>query len=292
MQAALFVSKGRSRFMEYQETKDALGRRMLLLSDGKTEVGVALDFGIRVIHLSCVEQENLFYQQPLDCSDGFFKPTGWRLYGGHRMWLAPQNQQVYHGDNTPIHHTLLESGVVVTQDLDPLSGLEKELTILFADDGHIRLNHRVYNRTDHIITGASWSINTFDQGGKAIVHFKGTDRSDLTPRRIVSLWGNTNLGDPRLLFTEDSLTVTHTPLDAFFKLGLYSKTGTAIFENKNQRLTLSFGVPPLESLCDGGCNFELYMCSKFIELEPLGEIVSIAPGQYATHWEEWFLERL
>lgn len=278
--------------MEYQETKDALGRRMLLLSDGKTEVGVALDFGIRVIHLSCAEQENLFYQQPLDCSDGFFKPTGWRLYGGHRMWLAPQNQQVYHGDNTPIHYTLLESGVVVTQDLDPLSGLEKELTILFADDGHIRLNHRFYNRTDHVITGASWSINTFDQGGKAIVHFKGTDRSDLTPRRIVSLWGNTNLGDPRLLFTEDSLTVTHTPLDAFFKLGLYSKTGTAIFENKNQRLTLSFGVPPLESLCDGGCNFELYMCSKFIELEPLGEIVSIAPGQYATHWEEWFLERL
>lgn len=275
--------------MKYYEKKDTLGRRMLLLTNGSAEVGVALDFGIRIIHLSCVGMENLFYQQPLDCSDGFSKPTGWKLYGGHRMWLAPQNQQVYHGDNSPIHYTLLENGVVVTQDFDPLSGLEKELTILFTDDGHIRLNHRFYNRTDHVITGASWSINTFDRGGKATVHFEGSDRSDLTPRRIVSLWGNTNLGDPRLLFTEDSLTVTHTPLDAFFKLGLYSKTGTAIFENKSQRLTLSFGTPPIEALCDGGCNFELYMCSKFMELEPLGKITAIEPGQYASHWEDWYL---
>ena len=91
-------------------------------------------------------------------------------------------------------------------------------------------------------------------------------------------------------FHEDSLSVAHRPSDAFFKLGLYSKTGIAIFENKQQRLTLSFGTPPIEFLCDGGCNFEIYMCSKFMELEPLGKLTTIAPGEYASHWEDWFLE--
>ena len=276
--------------MQYFEKKDDLGRRMLLLTDGRTEIGIALDFGIRILHLSCAGQENLFYQQPPDCSDGFSKPTGWRLYGGHRMWLAPQNQLVYHGDNTPVHYTLSENGITVMQDPDPLSGLEKELTVHFTENGHVRLLHRFHNRTDRVITGASWSINTFDRGGKAIVSFVGSNRSDLNPRRILSLWGNTNLSDPRIHFTEDSLSVTHIPLDAFFKLGLYSKTGMAVFENKQQRLTLSFEAPPIESLCDHGCNFELYMCSRFLELEPLGARTDIAPGQCASHWEDWYLE--
>ena len=57
-------------------TDDQLGR-ILWLSDGKTEIGVALDFGIRVMHLSCVGLENLFYRQPADLSDGLITEEGW-----------------------------------------------------------------------------------------------------------------------------------------------------------------------------------------------------------------------
>ena len=44
--------------------------KMLFLTDGKTEIGCALEFGIRVSHLSAVGMENIYYEQPADCSDG------------------------------------------------------------------------------------------------------------------------------------------------------------------------------------------------------------------------------
>ena len=39
--------------------------RVLWLTDGNTRVGVALDFGLRVVHLSCEGMENLFYTQQM-----------------------------------------------------------------------------------------------------------------------------------------------------------------------------------------------------------------------------------
>ena len=34
--------------------------RIYWMTDGKTDVGVALDFGIRIVHLSCAGMENLY----------------------------------------------------------------------------------------------------------------------------------------------------------------------------------------------------------------------------------------
>jgi len=68
--------------------------------------------------------------------------------------------------------------------------------------------------------------------------------------------------------------------------------GKAVFENKGQRLTLSFGSQPLAEYPDNGCNFELYMCSRFMELESLGVMTHILPGECASHTETWHLTRV
>ncbi len=274
--------------MEFCIKNDPEWGRIYFMTDGKTEVGVALDFGIRITHLSCVGMENLYYRQPDDLSDGFTMGN-WRLYGGHRMWLAPEGDHSYHPDNEPVNYKTLPNGVIVEQPLDPRQNVVKSLKITFEEDGSLRLDHSFRNAGDETIVGASWGVNTLDGYGSATIGFSGVD--GLNPSRTVSLWGDTNLNDSRLKFTKTEIQVQHAPSPDYFKIGVYSREGKAVFRNKGQQLTLTFDAPEMEKLPDGGCNFELFMSNKFLELEALGIRTEILPGEAACHTERIKLEK-
>lgn len=266
--------------------------KTLWLSNEAVEVGVALEFGIRVVHLSCVGCENLFYVQPADLSDGFVNDNGWKLYGGHRIWMAPESDDSYYPDNAPVAWEQTDDGVLITQDVDPLLGIRKTLNIVFLADGGVRLVQSIQNVSQKPIDGAAWGVNTLDGGGSAFISFTNNDMRGYTPHRVVSLWSDTNLHDPRLSFDKQGLTAKHMPLSNYLKLGLYCMEGKAVFENKGQRFTLQFGAEPLRLYPDNGCNFELYMCSKFMELESLGTMAHILPGESTSHTETWYLTRV
>lgn len=263
--------------------------KVLWLWDTHVEVGVALEFGIRVVHLSCPGMENLYYVQPADLSDNFTTEKGWRLHGGHRMWLAPESDQSYCPDNDPVSYTLEGNSAVIVQNPEPWLQIRKHLRITFTGDA-VRLEHRIENLSDEIRTGASWGVNTLDGGGVAEICFGG--ERGYNPKRVVSLWGHTNLHDPRLHFTSDRLKATHLQVPEYLKIGLYANPGKAILRNKGQQLTITFDTQPLECYMDNGCNFELYMCTKFMELETLGVRTEMQPGETASHTEVWQLSKL
>lgn len=277
--------------MQYCEKQIEKWGKVLWITTDYAEVGVALEFGIRVVHLSCPGMENLFYEQDPDLSDGNATPQGWKLYGGHRIWLAPESDQSYYPDNDPVSYVVDGNSVLVEQKTDPWTGIKKLLKINFWDDS-ITLENIFINDTDAVVEGASWSINSLDGGGAAKIGFVGSDPGDCTPRRVISLWADTTVQDPRLCFTRDSLTATHMPIADYLKLGLYCDPGKAVFENKGQRFTLTFGAGGIENHTDNGCNFELFMAKEFMELEILGIKRTLQPGEAASHTETWQLEKL
>lgn len=266
--------------------------RVLWLQNDVLEMGIALEFGIRVVHISCIGCENLFYVQPTDLSDGFTTEEGWRLYGGHRIWMAPESDDTYYSDNAPVSYELTVNGAVITQQPDPVLGIRKRLEVFFQDDGGVRLTQSIENVTQRPFCGASWGVNTMDAGGVAEICFTNAGRKGYTPHRVVSLWADTNLHDPRLSFEKEKLTARYMPLQDYLKIGLYCIDGKVMFVNKGQRLTLKFGSEKLSQYPDNGCNFELYMCSKFVELETLGMKTELIPGQITGHTETWYLTKV
>ena len=265
---------------------------VLWLSHGDVEIGVALDFGIRIVHLACKGMENLYYVQPNDLSDNFVK-DGWRVYGGHRLWMAPESLDSYCPDNNPVKYQLEENGVLITQQPDPALKICKSIRITCLDDGGIALDHTIENLSSETIVGASWGVNTLDGGGVARINFSCGTKGGFNPKRTVSLWSDTNLHDKRVKFDREYLVATHmADVPEYFKIGLYVQPGEAILTNKGQKMTISFDVAPMDACIDGGCNFELYLCSKFMELETLGVRTEIAPGKTAQHREIWHLEKL
>lgn len=261
---------------------------VLWLEHDAVEIGVALEFGIRIVHLSCKGMENLYYVQPNDLSDNFVK-DGWRVYGGHRLWMAPECEESYcPSENAPISYTMLPDGVLLEQATEPLLQIGKRLRITCLEDGGVALDHEIINCSSETITGASWGVNTLDGGGVAEINFNGA--RGYNPKRVVSLWGLTDLHDPRIKFHKDHVTATHmAEVTDYFKIGLYVQPGEATLINKGQKMTISFDVAPMEDCIDGGCNFELYLCSRFMELETLGTKTEILPGKTAEHREIWHL---
>lgn len=276
--------------MQSEIKKTTQWGNVLWLRNAGVEIGVALDFGIRIVHLSWEGMENLYYEQPLDRSDSFTTDKGWILYGGHRMWLAPESDDSYYPDNDPVSYTMLEDGVLVEQAEDPWKKEKKSLRIRFLEDGGVELLHSFQNTSDETVTGASWGINTLAAGGTAKICFGGG--RGYNPTRVVSLWGQTDLHDPRLTFDKESLTATYIERPGYLKVGLYSNPGKAVFKNKGQKLTITYDTFPMEDYMDGGCNFELYMCRQFMELETLGVKTQMAPGECATHREVWHLKKI
>ena len=277
--------------MNYCEKQTEKWGKVLWITTDFAEVGIALDFGIRVVHISCPGMENLCYEQPKDLSDGCATPQGWKVYGGHRMWLAPECDQSYCPDNDPVSYEIQGASVLVTQDTEPWLGIQKQLRLTFRENA-VDVENIFINRTDKEMTGASWGVNTLAAGGTAKVDFAGTKPGDYTPRRIVSLWADTNVHDARVRFDQDSLTAIHKPLADYFKMGLYVPQGKAVYENKGQRLTLTFPAEGMGNYPDNGCNFELYLGRFFMELETMGVVRTMAPGDATSHVETWQLEKL
>ena len=230
---------------------------MLWLEEGDVQIGIALDYGIRVRHLSIKGMENLYYEQPADFSDGFGSADTWKLRGGHRLWLTPECDDSYYPDDTPVSYTLKQDGVRIVQDVEPPLGIQKTLEITFRPDGTVHLLHNFYNRNDHPIRGASWGVNSLDASGEITFSYAGGKKGDFYPGTTLALWGQTSLADPRLTFYPDRIHAAYLPISDYFKLGVYCPDGKAVLESKGQRLTIGFAAPDIRTLPDQGCNFEL-----------------------------------
>lgn len=266
--------------------------RVLFITDGTTLVGCALDFGIRVIHLSACGMENIFYEQPDDLSDGIATDTGWRVYGGHRIWNTPENDTNYYPDNDAVTYEKTDDGVIIYQNPDPLKQVKKSLTVSFLDDGRIKIINSVMNTSVHTVETAAWGVNTL-KPGKVDVDFIPADvASDGYPSRNVSLWGTTNIADERIVWSEKHLTATHKQIENYFKIGMYTKSGKAVYERDDQKFTMEFETEGYGMYPDGGCNFELWLHKLCLEMESLSIIMKISTGESVTHTEYWKVEKI
>ena len=266
--------------------------RVLWLTDGKTELGIALDLGLRILHLSCIGHENLLYEQPDDLSDDLTTADGWRIFGGHRYWTAPESEKNYYPDCAPISCELKKCGVRLTQPDDPWLHVRKHLEITFCEDGCIELLHRAENISANVITCASWGVTTFDKGEAQISFTRRGTPDSYNPSRNISLWGDSSPADPRIRFGTDDILVFHKPMDSAFKMGIFSPDGHAHLINKGQKFSFSFEADKNAVYPDGGCNFELYMDRHVLELEALGQLTALNPGEAAEHWERWYVETI
>ncbi len=274
--------------MNYIEKTHPVHGRCLFFDNGVIEVGVPLTFGLRICHLSFVGEGNVFYEHPAD-ADFFTTPEGWRLRGGHRLWLAPEGPEDYAPDNAPITLEKVENGVQITQNEDPLQQVIKQMRIELAED-HVRVTHRITNTASAVRECALWSISVMAPGGVETVQLHERE-GGYDPLHHFTIWDHSSLGDPRAAYFKDKIVLSWQDVDRRYKLGVGHPVWPVRYENGDTVFVKHYELQEGKPYPDGGMSFETFLSKYMVEVESLSPLHTLAPGACAEHVECWQLQR-
>lgn len=263
----------------------SIGNRFLRLD-------VLAEAGPRIVRLLLADSnENLLAELP-----DIHWPTPYGEYslrGGHRLTIAPEAAgRSYVPDDDGLIIEDVSGGVRVVRQPDNGLLIGKSITIeLHAERPAVTLQHCLQNAAAGPIEIAPWAVTQLPLGGIAVMPlrmFKETDRR--APDRHVVLWPYTTPQDQRLFVDDDFVWIDAQPMAAECKLGVlargwlgYLRSGVFFLKRFDPQL----GQPHP----DRNCNAEVYCNDRFVELETLGSLCRLEPGQSVMHVETWEIHR-
>lgn len=264
------------------------------LANERAELIVSADFGPRILRYALAGGENVLGEIPPN-EQATSTPFGddWHLYGGHRLWHAPEHPvRTYWPDNQPVQAALHGTTLTVTQPVEPHTQLEKQMEItLHPTSTRVTIVHRITNRGFFDVELAVWALTVMARGGRGIYpnapfapHPEG-----LLPARPLVLWPYTKLHDERWRFGDHLFQLRHDPsrTDAQ-KVGFFNAEGWIAYAYRGLVFMKAYDPMPGPH-ADLGCNTETFTNHLILELETLGPLVKIPPRGTAEHTERWSL---
>ena len=269
-------------------TVNFLGHECYTLENKMLKLLISSSVGPRILFLGFVDGENLLAELPdfvTDC-----RGTGiFRFYGGHRLWHAPEEpSRTYLPDDSPVEIAPLDNGVVVTQNTEIQTGLQKSLEIYLSDGtAQVVITHHLTNHGLWPVTCAPWAITQLKTGGMAILPQTREDTGVL-PNRSLVLWPYTNMTNPNVQWGSNYILV-NANMDAPFKVGFPNPRGWLAYWLNGTLFVKYAEYKAQADYFDFGSSSECYCNNRFLELETLAPIGTIAPGATVSHIELWNL---
>ena len=238
--------------------------------------------GPRILGLSYHGMPNLLADVHDMSSD---TPLGkYNFLGGHRLWISPELiEKTYIPDGSGLQVARDPNGVTLTGLIEQVTGVRKSIQIeLEVGRPVVRLVHTIVNAGSVPIMLAPWAITMFKLGGTLVLPqpVGNTDPQGLLANRFLELWPYTRINDPRLVLRDDFILLHANAALPPVKLGYASTAGWMAYWCDGILFRKSFDLHPGAAYPDGGCNAETYCGDRFVELETLGALVSLSPGEF------------
>lgn len=165
----------------------------------EVELIVTADVGPRIVRCGFIGGQNFFHLLPEHA--GKAGGDQWRIYGGHRFWIAPEAMPFsYSPDNDSVGVTVIDNGIRLRQKREAITGMVKEMEITVSEDmNHMTVLHRLANDNAAEVEASPWGLSVLAQGGTAIIPHEPYGEGDdyLLPARPLALWQFTKMNDPR-----------------------------------------------------------------------------------------------
>ncbi|MCX6992304.1 MAG: hypothetical protein NT011_04085 [Kiritimatiellaeota bacterium] len=274
------------------------------LTNGQVELIVTQDVGPRIVRFGFIGAQNVFGEFPEQLGGAGEKE--WMIRGGHRLWIAPEAKpKSYELDNTPVAIRKIPAfapgatagksgGICAAQVPGPLTRVQKTMDITLADHrNEVTVVHRLTNKGSRAITLAPWALTVMAKRGVAIIPLPKkilhTDR--LTPNQNWSIWGYTDFSDPRWTLGARYILFRQDPKRGPNKVGIAHRPGWIGYWRKETLFVKRFVFQEGATYPDNGVNFETFANERLLEVESLGPLVTLRPGQTVCHTENWALHR-
>lgn len=260
------------------------------VSNGLIEIVVPRAIGIRVMRLAFVGGVNQFNELP----DHMGKTGGdeWRIYGGHRLWHAPETyERTYSLDNFPVDIQQQGDTLIVTQSTDH-AGITKQIELtLSAGAAQVSVLHRLTNTGVWPIPLSAWALSVMAQGGTTIAPLPPRGAASiLLPNTSLVLWPYTHMADPRWTWGDAYVLLRQNPEATVpQKFGLSNTQGWGAHWNDGVLFAKRAAYVQGATYPDYGCSFEFYTNNAIMEVESLGQVTTLLPNESLTHAETWHL---
>jgi hypothetical protein len=264
----------------------------LQLANEYAELIISLDVGPRVLSYRTPGGPNVLKVYPDQL--GGSGENKWMIRGGHRLWIAPEHQELsYVPDNAPVQFELKQPAGVRLQNA-PVApwGIRKTLDISLATDSPaVTVVHTATNESDKPVTMATWGLTVMAPGGLEIIPVPplGQHPRDLLPNRLIVVWPYTDMSDARWRFGWKFITLRQTADGVPTKLGLAHTEKWVAYLMKDAFFIKTLDFSPGEPYPDMGCNFETFSNDEMLEIESLSPLRIVPPGGSVSHTERWHL---
>ena len=215
----------------------------------------------------------------------------YRFRGGHRLWAAPEVPEItYAPDDDECELTYGRGSVSVVGPVDH-AGLSKRLVI--TSEGSqlpnpvLIVDHTLTNHGTDSRELAPWAITQFRMGGLALMPL-GRSGGSLQGDRSLTVWPYTDLSDPRLEMDQSSLTVAANA-GPRFKIGVGPNPGRLGYLLDGWLFQKEIALAIDRPYADRGATGQIFVEGHFCELESLGALIELAPGERVSHRELWSL---
>lgn len=263
------------------------------LSNDLVELIVTTDVGPRLIRFGFAGDNELGeFPEHLGRTGG----NDFRLYGGHRLWHAPESlERSYCADNAPIALVRHLDGVRITQDTESRTGIQKELDVFLSPaDAHVRIVHRLWNRNLWTVELSAWALTVMAPGGTAVIPLppRIPYPEGLLPSGQVVLWPYTDATDPRWRFGRKYIFLRQDPdRQSPQKLGASVPDGWMAYARNGHLFLKTFQHIAGAVYPDLGSSAETFADEWMLELETLSPVARVEPGAAVEHVEHWHLWR-
>ena len=267
------------------------GHPTKVLDNGFLRMEYLTDVGPRIARLYFGKSDTSLLAELPDA--GSDTPFGrYEVMGGHRLWHAPEDMPRTYVPDRAVTIEPLPDGIRLNAATEPGTGLGKSMEIhLAAGSAGVTIRHEIRNDGLWPVELAPWGITMFKQGGTVILPqaVGNTDPAGLLSNRLLVLWPYTKLHDARLMLDDDFIMLKATPALPPCKIGYYNPHGWSAYRLGNTLFVKRIDSGSAQIFPDHGCNAETYCNDQFVELESLGPVVNLLPGEKVSHQESWEL---
>ncbi len=263
------------------------GHEVVWVTDGRIEVAVATGLGPRILGLRLHGGPNIFAELG---SAGIDVPGSERFtfYGGHRLWVAPEVPEVtYQPDDAPVVAERDRLRTSLHRDVGPFA---KTIAVTF-ENNEARVDHVLSNRTNDSAEVAAWGITQLRPGGTARLPLATTpgDAHGLQPNRMIVAWPYTDWADPLIEIDRTEVRVLPGRTQPTKVGTVLGAAGALHYDIDGLRFSKRISSVQRSMYTDLGANGQVYANDQFVELETVGPLVTLAPGESTTHSEWWSL---
>lgn len=271
------------------------------LENGYAELMLSLDYGPRILSYRLADGENILFEdtnQKVYADDEsirtyFDMGDKWYMYGGHRLWAAPEAMpKTYFPDNRTVDYELMADGALLKQMDQIKNGLSFSIEVRMEKDSpKVRISHTIKNIGKLPKELAVWGITGLCPGGVCLFEMPDLHKAFL-PNRNLAIWPYTDMKDDRLDIGTKYIALRQDPKKfKACKIGMNNEAGYAAYAKDDTLFSMYYEHHQEGSYPDKNVSFETYTNGYFLEMESLGELKELKPGESATHDVEWNLKK-